>query len=191
MKKWLLAFILLLFVGGMTACASEEATAVKAQTVTITVPRGLLAGQTNQEIEKNAQDEDISVHINDDDTITYKMTEEKQQELLLGYKTHFEEVLQKDMDDGKLPGVVDVTYSDDMKTFDVSVNASAYQAEGGRLDMDLFYSTGTGYQLFSGIDEKSIDVQVNIIDQDSGQTIDTMSMRESFVNEQSPGDGAD
>ena len=193
MKKWSVLLIVMLILSTLVGCGSKPAKEAEGvPNVTIEIPRNMLPNQSDEEIITNAENENIEVSIKDDDEmIVYKMTEEKQQELLLSYKTNFEELLQKDIDQGKLMGVVDISYDENMTEFQVLVNSDVFKAADNEEEMEWLYTTGTGCQLFAGIPEESIDVKISVVDQDSNEEIEHYSMRESFFDQQYQADGAD
>ena len=119
------------------------------------------------------------------------MTPETQQELLLGFKTHFEEEVQSTIDSGDIPGLVHVDYNDTMSAFTVTVNRDNFQTQGGEAQLGLLYSAGTTYQLYAGTEEEAIDVTVTLVDQATQEEFDTTSMRQVFSEQQAPGDNAD
>lgn len=191
MKKLGIILLLLLMVGVAGCGSGEPDTSAEEKTVTVTVPRNVIGDQSDEEIKENAQSEDISVSIGEDDSVTYTMTPEKQQELLLGFKTHFEESLQTALDNGEVPGLVNVSYNDDMSAFDVTINREAFQSQNGEEKLGMLYSAGTAYQLYAGRPEEEIDVTVTLLDQATNDAFGTYSMREVFNAQQSPGDNAD
>ncbi len=190
-KRWSLVCVLLLVVGLLAGCGSQEAAEEAKKTVTVDIPRNMLLGsQSDEEIVENAKAEDITVAFSDD-SVTYTMTEETQQALLLGFKTQFEENLQTVLDAGDVPGLVSVSYNDAMSVFTVTVNRAQFQAQDGEDELGILYSTGTAYQLYAGTADEAIDVVVELVDQESGEHFETYSMREAFSAQQSPGDNAD
>ena len=191
MKKLGIILLLLLMVGVAGCGSGEPDTSAEEKTVTVTVPRNVIGDQSDEEIKENTQSEDISVSIGEDDSVTYTMTPEKQQELLLGFKNHFEESLQTALDNGEVPGLVNVSYNDDMSAFDVTVNREAFQSQNGEEKLGMLYSAGTAYQLYAGRPEEEIDVTVTLLDQATNDAFGTYSMREVFNAQQSPGDNAD
>lgn len=189
-KRWSLVCVLLLVVGLLAGCGSQEAAEEAKKTVTVDIPRNMLGSQSDEEIVENAKAEDITVAFSDD-SVTYTMTEETQQALLLGFKTQFEENLQTVLDAGDVPGLVSVSYNDAMSVFTVTVNRAQFQAQDGEDELGILYSTGTAYQLYAGTADEAIDVVVELVDQESGEHFETYSMREAFSAQQSPGDNAD
>lgn len=191
MKKIAIIIMTLLLACLLVACGSGEAEPGE-KSVSITVPNAMLGGQSKEEIVDNAKQEDIDVSINEkDDTVTYIMTPEKQQEMLLGFKTNFEENLKTVTDNGDIPGLISVSYNDDMSAFTVVVNRETFQAEQGEDKLGFFYSAGSTYQVYAGHPEEKIDVLVTLVDQATDEEFETLSMRETFDAQQSPGDHAD
>ena len=192
MKKLWILLLTVLMLGLFAGCGGDESSvAEKAQTVTVEIPRDVLAGQSDEDIMENAKNEGVTVHIEDDGTVTYTMTPEQQQALLLGFKTHFEENVQTAIDNGQIPGLVNVTYNDEMNDFTVTVNREQFQTQEDKTALGLLYSAGTTYQLYAGTPDSAIDVTVTLVDQETGDAFDTYSMRDAFSAQQAHSDNAD
>ena len=111
-------------------CGSGDTQESAERSVTITLPRTLFGTQSDDQIQETAQAEDITATITDD-TVTYQMTPETQQELLLGFKTHLKRSTEH-IDSGDIPGLVHVDYNDTMSAFTVTVNRDNFQTQGAK-----------------------------------------------------------
>lgn len=189
MKKCCAVLCMLVFIGTFAGCGEEKPTDA-APSVTIQIPREIISVKDDAEIVEAAKDEGMEASV-DEDVVTYKMTPEKQQELLLSYKTGFEEQIPKVIDDGTIPGMVDVTYNEDMTEFTLLVDAEIFDSTMDGMGFGIFYTTGMGYQLYAGVPDEQIDVHVIVMDQDNKHQISEFSMREVFAQHQAPGDDSD
>lgn len=180
----------LLSVCALAGCGSQETQAPAGKDVTITVPRDMFADQSEEEIRDRAAQEGMDVAIDAAD-VTFTMTAETQQKILLGIKTQFEEDLAAVLDNGEVPGLLEVTYNDEMSVFTVTVAPDQFQMDMEEPQLGLLYSTGTAYQLYAGKDEEAIDVTIELVAQGDTEPYDSFSMREVFTAQQSPGDNSD
>lgn len=190
MRKLGIILLFLALLASFSACGSGQPEKAE-KSVTVTIPAAMVGSQDEENIQKQAEAEDMEVTIAEDGSVTYTMTPEKQQELLLGFKTHFEESLTTVLDNGEVPGLVNVDYNDDMSAFTVTVQRDIFDQETGEEELGLLYSAGTAYQLYAGKAEEAIDVAVTLVDQDTKEEYEHFSMREVFNAQQSPGDNAD
>lgn len=191
MKKITALMLALLLAVALIGCGSGEEQATTDETVTVSLPRELLGGQSDDEIVANAQEEKMEARIEETDAgirVVYTMSKETQDALLLAYKTHFEEMLAQNMQDGSLPGVEDVSYADDMTSFDVLVDRDVYEQNINQIDMNLFFVTGTTYQFYAGGEEDEINVVVRIRDKNGEDIIDELNMRDSVASQQAVGE---
>lgn len=191
MKKITALMLALLLAVALIGCGSGEEQVATDETVTVSLPRELLGGQSDDEIVANAQEEKMEASIEETDAgirVVYTMSKETQDALLLAYKTHFEEMLAQNMQDGSLPGVEDVSYADDMTSFDVLVDRDVYEQNINQIDMNLFFVTGTTYQFYAGGEEDEINVVVRIRDKNGEDIIDELNMRDSVASQQAVGE---
>lgn len=186
----IIVLTVLLSIGVLAGCGSQETQAPAEKDVTITVPRDMFADQSEEEIRDRAAQEGMDAAIDAAD-VTFTMTAETQQKILLGIKTQFEEDLAAVLDNGEVPGLLEVTYNDEMSVFTVTVAPDQFQMDMEEPQLGLLYSTGTAYQLYAGKDEEAIDVTIELVAQGDTEPYDSFSMREVFTAQQSPGDNSD
>ena len=186
----IIVLTVLLSIGVLAGCGSQETQTPEEKNVTITVPRDMFADQSEEEIRDRAAAEGMDAAINAAD-VTFTMTAETQQKILLGIKTQFEEDLAAVLDNGEVPGLLEVTYNDEMSVFTVTVAPDQFQMDMEEPQLGLLYSTGTAYQLYAGKDEEAIDVTIELVAQGDTEPYESFSMREVFTAQQSPGDNSD
>lgn len=186
----IIVLTVLLSVCALAGCGSQETQAPTGKDVTITVPRDMFADQSEEEIRDRAAAEGMDAAIDAAD-VTFTMTAETQQKILLGIKTQFEEDLAAVLDNGEVPGLLEVTYNDEMSVFTVTVAPDQFQMDMEEPQLGLLYSTGTAYQLYAGKDEETIDVTIELVAQGDTEPYESFSMREVFTAQQSPGDNSD
>lgn len=186
----IIVLTVLLSIGVLAGCGSQETQTPEEKNVTITVPRDMFADESEEEIRDRAAQEGMDVAIDAAD-VTFTMTAETQQKILLGIKTQFEEDLAAVLDNGEVPGLLEVAYNDEMSVFTVTVAPDQFQMDMEEPQLGLLYSTGTAYQLYAGKDEEAIDVTIELVAQGDTEPYDSFSMREVFTAQQSPGDNSD
>lgn len=124
-------------------------------TVSITVPAAL-AGEGNEQaaLDANAGETYQSAKLNDDGSITYKMTKAQHKAMLSSLQESVDSALQE-MIDGTDFNFKDITYNKNMSVFDATMTVN----ELGLMDsfsVLAFYTYGSMYQLFSGDNSSSI-----------------------------------
>lgn len=188
MKRWCAMLLVLLLAGTVVGCGKEETNANLA--VTIELPREMIDIEGDEALVAKAQKEGMEASVADG-VVTYHMTPERQQEILLSYKTTFEEELPTVIDQGMIPGALDISYNDDMTEFTVTADAEVFDVSMNGMPLGILYTTGMGYQLYAGVPDEKIDVRVRIVDQATKEELGQFSMREVFAQQQVPGDDSD
>lgn len=141
--------------------------------VEITLPASLLEGVDKDEIESNT-DDGIEKTLNDDGSVTMKMTKAKHIELMNEYHTSLEQTFSKLLQDKEnYPSFTDIKTNDDFT--EVTVYTTVISKDELSLSESfsaLSISVGCGiYQLFNG--EKEGHVVINYKNQDTEEIIYT------------------
>ena len=125
--------------------------------VTVTVPANLMGdGVTQESIDAKAGKTYTSAKLNDDGSVTYKMTKKQHKEMLDSLSENFEQSLQDLVDDDNY-SFTKIDHNDDFTSFDVSVSSE----ELGLMDsfsVLIFYTYGGMYSIFTGRDAENITV---------------------------------
>lgn len=115
--------------------------------------------------------------LNEDGSVTYKMSKSQHEEFLKGYKESIDGTISDMLNDENNESFVDITYNDSLTQFTISVDSEKFSM----LDMInafAFYIEGTYYQLFNFVPIDDVDVQVDFVDKDTGEVIETARMSE-------------
>lgn len=191
----LLCFILLLTLAAcskqQTDTTSTSETTTKAEAVTVdenlitvevTVPASFFdETDTPESIQASAQQNGfISCTINEDGSVTYKMTKAKRNEMLGQYKQSIDQTIQEYLAGGEdAPSSFrEITYNDNMTEFNIKVDRAAYDNSFDAFYALGFYMFGGYYQIFAGIPQDQVNVVVNYIDQATGETFSSSSLNE-------------
>lgn len=121
--------------------------------------------------------------LNDDGSVTYKMSKAQHEEFLKSYKDSVDSTISDMLNDENNESLTDITYNDNLTQFTISVDGEKFSM----LDMFnalAFYIEGTYYQLFNFIPIDDVDVQVNFINKDTGEVIETARMSEMNSTEE-------
>lgn len=157
-------------------------------TVEVTMPATFFENETPEEIQASAKENGfLSCTINEDGSVTYKMTKGKRAEILRSFKGEIDSTIQEYLAGGEdaPQSYRKITYNDKVTQFDVRVDRAAYENSWtDAFYMMGFYFLGGYYQIIDGVPSDQVDVIVNIIDDATGENIETGSYK-NFINNQS------
>ena len=155
-------------------------------TVEVTMPAAFFEDETPEEIQSNAKEQGvISCTINDDGSVTYKMTKAKRREMLNGFKKAIDDTIQDYTSGGENApsSYKSISYNSKVTQFDVRVDRAAYENSFfDSLYVMSFYMLGGYYQIFDGVPEDQVNVIVNYIDDSTGEIIETGSYQDAMEN---------
>lgn len=176
-KQWTVAlatsFILI-------ACSDEGA---KEGEVEVTLPSNYFEGMTESDIKESAKAQNITVQeIHKDYSVTYTMTEERQQELIADVEASIEESMQLIVETGDFPSIQNVKASDSYKSFDVTVDREAFETGVDMLGTMNLY-VGSSY-LYAYKNEPNPSITMNFIDAETNEVYETIVMPDDLENEE-------
>jgi hypothetical protein len=159
--------------------------------VVITIPMEVEGDKSDKEIRRDAKSQGIDVEIDHDkETVTYRMSQVQQNDLLLGFKNQFEEGLADGSVRDEYPFVEDVDYNDDMSSLRVLCTRSLYDSDGARrYAYDLFGRSIT-YQLYSGKAEDDVDVAVVFVDAANNEDLYATNLGDAYAEMRNGSDQA-
>ena len=157
-------------------------------TVEVTMPAAFFENETPEEIQASAKESGfLSCTVNEDGSVTYKMTKGKRAEILRSFKGEIDSTIQEYLSGGENApqSYRKITYNDKVTQFDVRVDRAAYENSWtDAFYMMGFYILGGYYQIVDGVPNDQVDVIVNIIDDATGETIETGSYKNFISNTQ-------
>lgn len=137
-------------------------------TVSLVVPKDFVGDVTQEELDQGAGDSYVSAKLNDDGSVTYKMTKAQHKQMLLEMVGNIDSSLQDMIDDDNYT-FTDIKHNDDYTQFDVTLSGTELGL-GDAFSTLAFYMYGGMYGIFSG--HKAESVIVNFYDP-SGNIIQT------------------
>ncbi len=165
-----------------TADGSNESISVDKNilSVEITIPASMYgeegANEESLEIDKDAYP-DLEYTINDDGSVTYKMSKSTHQKFLDELKASLDEGFQELTDqesDSYVASFTEISYNDDLSVFNVIVDPEAYTSWDTLYALSLEIA-GMYYQAFTGVDSDDLFVEVNFINETTNEIIDTIN----------------
>lgn len=142
--------------------------------VTVTIPNLLGEMELSQEEVDQVVEESgwVSGHLNDDGSTTYvipsDLYEEYLDEMRLGIEDSIAELIADEPNIYK-----SITYNDTVTKFDVVVNRSEYEASFFPVAGFSLGLQGSFFQFFSGVQQENMNVDINYIDEETGEVFDT------------------
>lgn len=132
---------------------------------------------TQEELQASMDEDgrDIEVTVNDDGTVSYRMSRNEFNQFKDDLKTGVDESIQESIN-GESNIYKSVTYTDDLKEFEVVVDRKAFKNSMSFLGFSLLISAGF-YQAFTGVQEGDGYVLINYIDEETGEVFDTYDSR--------------
>ena len=190
MKKVIAIILALVMVMGLVACGESAQQTDQNQSdgpkvdegllnVEVTLPASFFEDMTAEEIQAEAEEEGYSkCVINDDGSVTYTMTKAKRQEMLDGFKQSIDETIEEMIHgEDAMESFQSIEYNDNLSEVTVYVDPATYTSLDAFSALAFFFM-GAYYQVFSGTDPDTVDVVVNFVDNETGETKETMSYRD-------------
>lgn len=180
MKKIVKMLIVLLVTGFMTACGGGTTS----DHVEVTLPVSFIGEGIDVEIlEAEAEEMGIKkVTLNDDGSVTYEMTKAVHDEWLEEITTEINNSITEMVESGDFVSIKDITANDDYTKFTMTVDQDAFENS-----FDGFAALGLGisssfYQLLDGKDPENYSVTIDVVDEASGEIIDTTVFPDDLDN---------
>lgn len=149
--------------------------------VEITVPSDFI--ESVDETLKDAEEKGYKAKANDDGSITYTLTKAQHAEIMVGMAASLEEAINDMISGGEYPSLKDVKFNNDYTKVDITVDYDSYINSFDSFAAAFVGMYGGMYQIFDGVSEDNINVQINLIDEKSGNLMDTMNYPKDFDTE--------
>ena len=132
-------------------------------TVSITLPKDYVEGVTQEQLDASKEDKYESAVLNEDGSVTYKMTKEQHQNMMKSISDEFDKSVQELIDDDENYSIDAVSHNKDFSEFDVTLAGTELGFQDS-FSVVLFYMYGGMYGIFSGHQPEH--VIVNFLDPD-------------------------
>ncbi len=152
-------------------------------TIDITIGASFFEDKTEEEIKADAKENDfLNCTINEDGSVTYKMTRIQHQAKLKEFKASLETTIAGLLEgDDKVASFISIDYNDDFSKIDIYVDPETYSSWDNLYAL-TFYISGAYYQSFAGVDGDKIDIVVNFIDNNTKEVLNSASYKEFQKN---------
>jgi major membrane immunogen (membrane-anchored lipoprotein) len=143
--------------------------------VTITLPASMVELQDVETITEEAKEKGIKeVVINDDGSVTYKMSKSVHKQIMQEFRESFNQTVAELKDGGDFTSIRDVKYNKDLTSITLVVAREAFE---NSLDGFAIFGLGIAamyYQLFDGVKAENIKVTIDIEDEATGELFQTV-----------------
>lgn len=152
--------------------------------VKLTLPGSIFEGEDiNAKVEEMKQDGIKEATVNNDGSITIKMSKSKHKEMIAEMKTSVIESFEEMKTSGKFTSIKDIKYNDDFTKITLEVVKSDY--ENG---LDAFATFGIGissmmYNLYNGVENDKIQVTIEAKDSETGEVFRTVKYPDALETE--------
>ena len=196
MRKWLLMLAMLLLAG----CGAEQPANEKAKdgnqegpaaeesatdedgavvvdkgllNVEVTIPASFFEGEDMDQVIKQAKEEGIGkASLNDDGSVTYKMSKAKHKELMKELSEELKKTI-ADFEGGEdFPSIREISYDKEFETFTVTVDQEQFENSLDGFSLFGLGLAGSYYQLFNGKDPENYRVTIELKDEATGEAFD-------------------
>ncbi|MBR5973963.1 MAG: hypothetical protein IK020_02155 [Clostridiales bacterium] len=138
--------------------------------VAINLPAELFDEVTQEQIDEAIAKEDgfISGTVNADGSVTYVMTREKYDELILEMQATLEDTLQKILDDPECPNIVSISHNEAFSEYTVRCSSDDINLKEELLPLTFYMSSGMYFQFLV---DKPDNVYITYINDATGEVI--------------------
>lgn len=201
MKKWHI-MMLISFAVFLTACNGNETKNDKdsketAETednvevdkgllnVEVTLPSTLFEDTPEEEIISNAKTEGFKdVKVNEDGSVTYKMTKAEHEDLMKEMDTEIVATIKELKNSEDYPSIKEITYNDNFTEFDVTVSREQYENGFDGFAILTLAISGMYYGAFDGRKGEDLHVTFNLIDVATNEVFETSVYPDDLEDEE-------
>lgn len=195
MKRVIALFLSAIMIFGVSACGSNTESEKSSDdsyiaevdegllNVEITMPAHFFTDTTEEDIKVAAEENGFKdCTINEDGSVTYKMSKSKHKEMLNDLKSSFDESIASLLEgESAVESFKDITYNENFSKIDVLIDRNLY-SDWDNISFLLFYISGAYYQAFDGVKDEDIDIVIDLIDVETNEVFDTASYKEWIKN---------
>lgn len=147
--------------------------------VEVTIPSTFFEGEDPEQVAANVDNAEEAT-VNDDGSITYKMSKSQHEEMMEEVGASVEEATTTITESGDYPSIQAIETSDNYDHFTVQVDREAYENSFDGFATMTLGVVGSLYQLFNGEDPDSYEVIIEMEDAESGEVFNTITYPEAL-----------
>lgn len=149
--------------------------------VEVTIPSSFFEGEDPEQVAANAEADNVEeATVNDDGSITYKMSKVQHKEMMEELATSIDEAKNDITESGDFPSIQSIETSGNYDNFTVNVDHEAYENSFDGFATITLGVIGSFYQLYNGADSDNYEVTIDIKDAESGEVVNTISYPEAL-----------
>lgn len=147
--------------------------------VEVTIPPIFFDGEDPEQIAENVDNAEEAT-VNDDGSITYKMSKAQHEEMMAEVGTSVEEATTTITESGDYPSIQSIETSDNYDQFTVQVDREAFENSFDGFATMTLGVIGSMYQLINGEDPDSYEVNIDMEDAETGEVFNTITYPEAL-----------
>lgn len=141
--------------------------------VEITLPASLFEGEDIEKVIADAKAEGVDeVTLNEDGSLTYKMSKAKHKEMMEGLKEDLILSLEDMKSSGEYSSIKDITYNNTFSEFILVVDKTEYENSMDGFGVFSLGITGMIYQLYNGVNPDEYEVTILVKDEETEEIFD-------------------
>lgn len=150
--------------------------------VEVTIPASFFNEEEDlKQVAADAEAEDVKeATVNDDGSITYKMSKSQHADMLQEFSNNIDELKDDIPESGDYPSIQAVEASNNYDHFTVQVDQEAYENSFDGIATMTLGISGSYYQVLDGVDVDDYEVTIDIEDAETGEVFDTIVYPEAL-----------
>ncbi|WP_298825325.1 hypothetical protein [uncultured Planococcus sp.] len=150
--------------------------------VEVTIPPSFFEAEEDlEQVGAEAEAENVEeATVNDDGSITYKMSKAQHKEMLNEFAGNIESAKNEIPESGDYPSIQAVEASSNYDNFTVQVDYEAFENSFDGIATLTLGIAGSYYQLLDGADSDNYEVTIDIEDAETGEVVDTIIYPEAL-----------
>lgn len=153
--------------------------------VELTLPASFFEDQSKEQIEEDAKQKGIKeIKVNEDGSVYYKMSKATHKEILAEMKKGVEETIDTLVNGEDFASFKDISANKDFTKFTITVNQAAYEDSFDGFGLFGLAIVAAYYDTFTGNHKDNLNIEMILIDDITGETIETVNFPEDFNDKQ-------
>jgi len=153
--------------------------------VEITLPATFFEEQTEEQIIAGAKEEGYDdVKVNEDGSVTYKMSKAKHTEMMDELEGEMVKAVEEIVKSGDYPSIKEISYNKSFDEYDVKVEREQYENSLDGFALLGLVMTSSYYQAFDGKDADKMTITFNMIDNETNESYDTLIYPDDWEDEE-------